>query len=148
MGWDGHWHGYGWIGSGEEYRKENLRRPGREPGDPNTLTFLSSPLPPIMTGHWLLKKRCAAADRTWTEAKQAVAWLRKCYEANPPFVCADGGWAYVDLEVKIEYALDMLPRGVDATWVHWVQSQALFSHSIVCCPSHHHPEIPCPLPPT
>lgn len=59
----------------------------------------------------------------------------------------DGGRAYVTLEHKITHAMDSLPRGVDVCWVHYTKSQSLISFSVVCCLNHHHPGLPCPLPP-
>jgi hypothetical protein len=145
--WVGHWHGFGWIGSGEEYKKEHLRRPGKDAGDPATGAFLASSLPAMMTGQNLLRRRLVAADRTWADVQAAVDWLKARYAESPPFERSDGRQAYVDLDAKIVYALDVLPRGVDVTWVHWTQAKSVFSHSVICCPSLHHPEIPCPLPP-
>lgn len=110
--------------------------------------FQTSNLPPLMTGHWLLKATQSAADRTWTNVDVALAWLTKRYREAPPFERGDGEAASCTLDNKLEYAADVLPRGVDVSWVHYVASQNIVSLSVVCCPSHFHPEISCPLPPT
>jgi hypothetical protein len=148
MSWDGHWHGYGWAGNAAEYFKEAIRRPG--PGglnDAHTQMFVNSKVPPMMTGHWLMRRAQTSADCTWTDVCRTVDWLRRRYEENPPITRTDGGQAYVDVSVRIDYALDVLPRGVDVTWGYWTSSSTLASHSVVACANHFHPNIPCPLEP-
>ncbi|KIF69788.1 hypothetical protein HY68_16295 [Streptomyces sp. AcH 505] len=149
MTWSGHWHGYGpWTGSRNAYGQEPLRRPGLEANSEQTRMFLASVLPPLMTGHWLMRRDQTAADRTWTTDGDAIGWLQATYEVNPPFERDDGGLAYIALEDKIAYATDSLHRGVDVCWVHYTKSSSLVSFSVVACPNHHHPHISCPLPPT
>lgn len=164
MGWPGgtpgHWHGYGpWIGSPTWYAQEGNRRPPY-PDQPRAEAdhvtryreaaseFANSSLPPLMTGHWLMKQGQSARDRTWTDVTDAVEWLKRHYTDSPPFVRADGGQAYAELDVKVAYAYDVLPGGVDVTWVHYTQARSLFSASVVCCPNHFHPQAPCPLSPS
>ncbi|MDH2393184.1 hypothetical protein QCN29_31300 [Streptomyces sp. HNM0663] len=110
--------------------------------------FQSGNVPPTMTGYWLMKKHLVSADRTWTNVGVALAWLTKHYEANPPFQRTDGLQAYCGLDWKLEYAEDVLPRGVDVSWVYYMPSENLTSYSVVCCPNRFHPEIPCPFPPS
>lgn len=142
--WAGHWHGFGpWIGSGDTYRQEGRRRPGEHPGDPQTRTFLEEKLPPMMTGHWLMRRRQVAA--TWTDVEEAVAWLKAQYATYSPLVREDGKAAYCSLEWKVECALDALPRGVDVTWGYWTQSRMLASYSVVACPNLFQQGIPCPV---
>ncbi|MFD3325762.1 hypothetical protein [Streptomyces sp. NPDC058701] len=100
-----------------------------------------------MTGHWLLKRSQVSPERTWTDVGVALAWLTKLYQENPPFEREGGRRAYCSLEDKLEYASDVLPRGVDVTWVHYTPSKNLFALSVVCCPNRFHPDVPCPLPP-
>ncbi|WP_241838391.1 hypothetical protein [Streptomyces sp. TSRI0281] len=109
--------------------------------------FQTGSVPPTMSGYWLLKRSQVSADRTWTDLGTAMAWLEKSYQANPPFERADGKVAYSSLDTKLEYAIDVLPRGVDVSWVYYLPSKSLISLSAVCCPNHFHPDIPCPLPP-
>lgn len=161
MSWHGHWHGYGWTGTPVNYAREGNRRPPYPvPPPPEAKEeekvryrdaaneFLTSNLPPLMTGHWLLKRNQSAADCTWTNADVALAWLTKRYQESPPFEREDGKVAYCALDQKLEYAADVLPRGVDVSWVHYTRSQSMVSLSVVCCPNHFHPDIPCPLPPS
>ncbi|MER5439701.1 hypothetical protein [Streptomyces sp. NPDC002790] len=110
--------------------------------------FTTGNLPPTMTGWWLTKTNQVSADRTWADMGIAIAWLTKQYEANPPFVRTDGLQAYSSLEDKLEYATDVLPRGVDVSWVYYLASKSLIAFSVVCCPNRFHPNIPCPLPPS
>ncbi|MGX1029589.1 hypothetical protein [Streptomyces sp. SAI-097] len=157
--WSGHWHGFGpWTGSPATYFNEGNRRPAHvilpDPGAScadryreAASEFTNGALPPLMTGHWLLKRGQAARARTWTDAAVATEWLKEQYVINPPFERADGGQAYVGLDVKLDYALNVLPRGVDVSWVHWTPSRSLFAAQVVCCPNLHHPDLTCPLPP-
>ncbi|MGP4088026.1 hypothetical protein [Streptomyces sp. KR55] len=165
--WAGHWHGYGpWIGSPDLYHQEGNRRPPHpDPPPPPTSDddkqairllqryreaaheFENSGLPPIMTGHWLVKRGQTAADRTWTDITDAVEWLKQRYTDNPPFERPDGLRAYLPLGTLIAYTYDGLSRGVDTTWCHYTQGKSLLSMSVVCCPNLFHPDVGCPLPP-
>lgn len=148
MNWSGHWHGYGpWTGSRHTYGQEGLRRPGAHPNDEQTRAFLASPLPPMQTGHWLMRRDQAEAHLTWTDAVDAVDWLKKTHGAHQPFDRADGSQAYTDLGTKAAYAEDDLPRGNDVVWVHYTKSTNLVSFAVVCCPHRFHSGIPCPLSP-
>lgn len=152
MGWHtntpGHWHGYVWTGSGREHADESLRRPGLALNQPHTQAFIASKLPPLMTGHWLLKRSQTSASRTWTDVAEAVSWLMAQYDKNPPMKREDGLKAYVDRERWKAGACDRLPGGTDIHWCYWTQSGSKTSFAAVCCPNHFHPEIPCPLPPS
>ncbi|MFG2642485.1 hypothetical protein ACGFYP_16140 [Streptomyces sp. NPDC048370] len=103
--------------------------------------------------HWLMRKEQTARERTWTRAVDAVTWLRRVYEENPPFIRDDSGRAYISLEEKVAAALDALSRGSDAVWVHYTKAASLASFSVVSCPHRIFSEIekdsviPCPLPP-
>lgn len=144
--WSGHWHAFGpWIGSGQEYAREGLRRPGAGPNDAQTIAFLADRRPPMMTGHWLMRKHQVAG--TWTDVRDAVTWLEKHYADNPPARRDDGGQAYCSVDWRVECALDALPRGKDVTWGYWTQGTSLCSFSVVSCVNRHHPGLPCPLPP-
>lgn len=167
MSWSGHWHGFGpWIGPSAVYGKEGGRRPPHPNGPPSVLDsedkrqqavldryreaaaeFQTGNVPPTMTGYWLMKKHQVSADRTWADPAIALAWLTKQYEANTPFERADGLQTYSGLDTKLEYATDVLPRGVDVSWVYYTPSKSLISFSVVCCPNRFHPQIPCPLQP-
>lgn len=140
-GWGGHWHGYAWTGTASAYFAEGARRPGHP-------AFAGSPVPPLMTGHWLMRREQAAPERTWTVAGQALAWLSARYGERPPYQRA-GKATYEPLEVKEEYAADALPRGVDVTWAYWVSpaNGTLASFSVVACPNRFHPDLVCPCPP-
>ncbi|MFH9299087.1 hypothetical protein [Streptomyces sp. NPDC017520] len=48
-----------------------------------TRAFVASTLPPLMTGHWLMRQDQTAADGTWTHVVGAVTWLKSMYEAPP-----------------------------------------------------------------
>lgn len=148
MSWSGHWHGYGpWVGSRNTYGHEGLRRPGALPDDEQTRVFLASTMPPMQTGHWLMRRSQTTADRSWTDAADAVDWLTKTYGADQPFERENGEQSYVHLDVKVAQAEDDLPRGNDVVWVHYARSSSLVSFAVVCCPHRFHPRIPCPLPP-
>lgn len=164
--WAGHWHGFGpWVGTVAQYYEEGNRRPPHpDPPSPAmdgdkqavrlqrryreaAAEFYGSALPPVMTGHWLVKRGQAAADRTWTDVTDAVEWLKQRYTDQPPFERADGLRAYVPLDALIASAYDTLPRGVDVTWSHYTPGKSLLSMSVVCCPNLFHPSVACPLPP-
>ncbi|MFI5803139.1 hypothetical protein [Streptomyces sp. NPDC051561] len=110
--------------------------------------FPTTDLPPIQTGHWLIRRNRASPERTWVVVEGAVAWLTEAYKATPPFSRTDGKQAYVSLEEHQAQALERLPLGTDVLWVHYTQAKHLFSAAVVCCPNHFFPEIPCPLPPS
>ncbi|MFI0966995.1 hypothetical protein ACH4S8_37275 [Streptomyces sp. NPDC021080] len=165
--WAGHWHGFGpWIGSPAVYHAEGNRRPAHPvpPAPPAgkddkagirlqeryreaAVEFSTGDVPPIVTGHWLVRMGRAAAERTWTDLTDAVEWLKAQYTDNPPFERADGLQAYLSLDDRIAYAYDGLPRGVDTTWCYYTPAKSLLSMSVVCCPNLFLPKVACPLPP-
>ncbi|MFF9265864.1 hypothetical protein [Streptomyces longwoodensis] len=132
-----HWHGYEWTGHARSYFQDSARRPG-------SVGFAQNGIPPLMTGHWLL--RPCPARSTWTEPDAALGWLTTRYQAHPPFQRLDGGRAYPELDWKLTVAADALRGGVDVTWCYWTSPQAglLASFSVVCCPNRHHPDLACP----
>lgn len=158
--WNGHWHGFGpWVGAPDRYAKEGGRRPPHPivaAAVSNSTTryreaaaeFATGSVPPLMSGHWLMKQGQVAADRTWTDVTDAVEWLKAQYTDSPPFERSDGLRAYVSLDVQVAGAYDALPRGVDVSWIHYTQSQSLFSASVVCCPNLFHSDLACPFPPS
>ncbi|MEU0687305.1 hypothetical protein [Streptomyces uncialis] len=165
MSWTGHFHGYGpWIGPPDAYHREGDRRPPHPdpPAPPAsdddktamrvvrryrevTAEFLVSDLPPMMSGHWLMKRTRASAERTWTDPVAALDWLTKHFLDHPPMEREDGRPVYAGLDAKRGYALAVLPVGVDVSWVYYNRSGNLVSLNMVCCPNLHHPELICPL---
>jgi hypothetical protein len=161
----GHIHGFGpWIGSPDSYHREGDRRaPHPDPPAPPAsdddkvairilqryrevmAEFPTSSLPPMMSGHWLLKRNQASAERTWTDPTAALDWATKHYLDNPPTEREDGQHWYLDLETKRDYARDVLPVGVDVSWVYYNRSGNIVSLNLVCCPNRHHPALTCPL---
>lgn len=143
MDWSGHWHGYGpWIGTRDEYSKEYLRIPGASPDDEQTRTFLANRIPPVMTGHALLRVAQTSPDRTWINASSAIDWLKKTYADHPPL------GDYLPLEARVRYDEEFLPLGMDVIWAYYKRSTELISYSVICCPHRGFPDIPCPLPPS
>lgn len=132
--WLGHWHGYGpWVGTRDELGQEYLRVPAHP-------DFLASPMPPVITGHWLLRQSQTSADRTWTTAGDAVEWLKKVYHDRPP--TGD----YMPVEDKARFAEGELLIGNDVVWA-WYYGRNFVSSSVICCPNLPlHPDIPCPPP--
>ncbi|WP_241740934.1 hypothetical protein [Streptomyces sp. L2] len=111
-----------------------------------TAEFPTSVLPPLMSGHWLMKRSQASSDRTWADPAVALEWMTKHYLANPPYERDGGRQAYTGLEVSRAYVSDVLPLGVDVSWVYYNRSQNIVSICVVCCPNRHHPALACPLP--
>src|ERR1700722_3178766 len=148
MTWKGHWHGYGpWIGDRTEL-KDPQRRPGPDPGDQQTRDFLVSTQQPERTGHWLLRRSQAAADRTWTRVEDAMKWLTGIYADRPPFERSDGLTAYLSLDARSKLTQESLALGSDTVWAYYARNGSYISYEVVCCPSSYfHPEISCPLPP-
>jgi hypothetical protein len=137
--WSGHWHGYSWTGSGDDYFGAANESSKRRPGGP---AFKESKVPPVMTGHWLLRRAQTAPARTWSDPIDALRWLERFYENNTPQP------GYLSAKIRLPYALNSLPRGVDVTWAYWTKSRSFASASLVACANLHHPHIPCPLPPS
>ena len=110
-----------------------------------TTEFSTSSLPPMMTGHWLMKCSQASRDRSWTDPSVAVEWLTKRYVENPPFERDPEARTYVGLEDKRDHALRTLTGGKDVSWVYYTRSGNILSLSVVCCPNSLHPRLSCPL---
>jgi hypothetical protein len=45
--------------------------------------FPVSALPPMMPGHWLLKRTQVSRERTWVDAAAAVDWMEQQYLEKP-----------------------------------------------------------------
>ncbi|MFD8789328.1 hypothetical protein [Streptomyces vinaceus] len=160
MNWQGHYHGYGpWVGDIKDYSREGERRPGPAVeglGTPGVLLpehkkqvdyFIEDKRPPMMTAHWLLKRGQTSSARTWTDPAEAISWLEIIYAENPPYERPDNLLAYAPLSVKVSYAHEVLPLGVDVTWAYYLKSKSFLSASVVACKNRLFPNIPCPLPP-
>ncbi|KUO12464.1 hypothetical protein [Streptomyces sp. DSM 15324] len=165
MSWSGHFHGFGpWIGSPESYHREGDRRPPHPNPPPAPASdddkkakealaryrevaaeFPVSSLPPMMSGHWLMKRNQASPERTWTDAATAVDWLTKHFLDNPPTGQGEEGRPDAGLDGRRAYALDVLPGGVDVSWAYYNRSGNIVSLNVVCCPNVHHPALTCPL---
>jgi hypothetical protein len=138
--WKGHWHGYGpWTGRREDLAVEHLRRPGPDLSrpDPNTTAFIRGELPPMQTGHALLRK--PARDRTWTDLNGALTWLEKTYVGHPP-----GDGQATDLVGRLAYARQFLAGGSDDVLAYYTAGFSFVHYEIICCPNRFHPSIVCP----
>lgn len=131
-----HFHGFGpWVGSPGEFFREGARRP-------NSVEFSGSKVPPMQTGHALLRPRLVAA--TWDDPEAAVGWLREIYAETPPVTREDGRCAYLDADTKAAYAVELLGHRTDVVWAYWLPGQSYAHYSVVCCPNKYLPEIACP----
>jgi hypothetical protein len=151
-----HWHGYLWSGTGAELKEEHLRRPG-EPGSPEYQAFLRSSLPPMKTGHYLLRRGAASQDLTWTDAGPAIDWMATSYKRHLP-MSGEAGFPAINgvapmatdvgLDARRTTSLDGLCNGVDGFWLYYTgQSGSMVAICAICCPHTHMPEIACPMPP-
>jgi hypothetical protein len=141
--WSGHWHGYGpWTGSRKEYGQEDLRMPGPAPSGSFLQAFLNSTLPPLQSGHALLRVNQTTGDRTWTALADALTWLGNTYTRHPPM-----GAVGLDLEGKLAYSKDFLGRGSDDSWAYYTANYSYVSFQVVSCPNRFLRTIPCPRPP-
>ncbi|WP_404868223.1 hypothetical protein ACI1MP_08475 [Kitasatospora griseola] len=158
-----HFHGYGpWIGRPDQYHAEYLRRPGTLPQewrDERTkqrksldmeayLPFDKRAVPPMRTGHWLMRRPDPLARQTWGEPKEAAEWLARMYEGDPPVPLPDGRPIHPGLSAKVEYAAAALTNGTDVVWMHYLPGDYMFNACVVVCPNRHLPDLPCPLPPS
>ncbi|GGL88506.1 hypothetical protein [Micromonospora yangpuensis] len=142
MTWNGHWHGFGpWVGPSSEYAREDRRRPGRDPNDDQTRMFLTNTMTPVQTGHALLRRSQASADRTWTDVEDALLWIGSVWNANPP------GGDVLPLNQHLAYDRGHLSRGSDCALGYYNSAFHFVSYSVICCPNHFFPHLPCPLPP-
>ena len=139
-----HWHGYSWTGSSAELKDESLRRP-TTPGAPETQAFIRSTVPPLRTGHYLMRR--PGTDQTWTDPDNVIAWLVAGYERNPPYERENRAQAYLPLDGRIGTSRDGLVHGVDAWWQYYASGMGQVVLAAICCPHAHLPEIPCPTPP-
>ncbi|GGQ93297.1 hypothetical protein [Kitasatospora griseola] len=157
-----HFHGYGpWIGRPDQYHAEYLRRPApfntewrdmvdamKRPDQEAYLRFEERTIPPMRTGHWLLRRPDCLAGQTWRESKEAAEWLAGEFERHPPVPLPDGRPIHPGLSAKVEYAAAALTNGTDVVWMHYLPGDYMFNACVVVCPNRHLPDLPCPLPPS
>ncbi|MFG2694357.1 hypothetical protein [Kitasatospora sp. NPDC048407] len=155
-----HWHGYGpWIGRPEQYFGEYLRRPSpfdsawhamvagmKGPDQEAHLPFEQRTVPPMQTGHYLLRRPSYLGKQTWPEPKEAAEWLANIYELHPPALRPDGGAVDCGLGAKVAHATMSLGSGVDVVWVHYLPGERMLCMAVVACPNRFHPGVPCPHP--
>ncbi|MFC4115458.1 hypothetical protein [Nonomuraea zeae] len=128
-----HWHAYQWTGSGADRADEAKRRPASP-------DFLTSALPPMRTGDWLLKPASRIAA-TFYEVREACEWLASEYRR----ICGELlVFERVTLDERVEYALHALPGGVDVLWGEWLRSGRFATIAMICCPNRHVPHS-CPI---
>lgn len=129
-----HFHCFGpWTGTVEQYRDENRRTP-------DSAFFSGETLPPVLTGHALLRPKLVAA--TAATPVEAVKWLEDIYAGRPP----SHSTTYLPLEDRVKWTTKELEGGSDASWVYYLPSTYLISYQAICCPNRQHPDIPCPQP--
>jgi hypothetical protein len=143
-----HWHGFAtYIGSADLVKKEEagIRLAGKDlnPNDPATRMFIASDMPPVHTGHYLLRRQAVSAGRTWLDVEQCLQWLCQQYERHPP----SSPTAYLPLEARVEHTRTGLTNGADSMWWYYTPSFSIAVTSAICCPNTFFPEIACPLPP-
>ncbi|MEU4155658.1 hypothetical protein [Actinoplanes sp. NPDC026670] len=112
----------------------------RQPEHPG---FISSEVPPVATGNYLLRRRQTTRQTTWTEVDEAMAWLVMNYESRPPNPIL----TYEPLQAKVEHSRDGLLNGADAVWHYALAGWSVLVMAVICCPHRHHTTTPCPLPP-
>ncbi|MGW3229388.1 hypothetical protein [Kitasatospora sp. NPDC001095] len=112
------------------------------------IPFEQRTVPPMRTGHWLLRRPSYLADQTWREPKEAAEWLAGKYERHPPAPLSDGRPIHPGLSAKVEYATAALTNGTDVVWMHYMPGERMFSASVIVCPNRHLANLPCPLPPS
>ncbi|MFI6706608.1 hypothetical protein ACIBF7_09270 [Nonomuraea sp. NPDC050478] len=127
-----HWHAYQWTGPGTERANEADRRP-------TSPEFLTSLLPPMRTGDWLLKHRSRMAA-TFEEVAAAVVWMADEYaKARTALLPPE----QIPVNERLDTARDLLPRGVDVQWGEWLHGGRFVTIGVICCPNRHAPH-PCP----
>ncbi|MFJ5921172.1 hypothetical protein ACIQF6_01065 [Kitasatospora sp. NPDC092948] len=155
-----HFHGYGpWIGRPDQYHAEYLRRPApfdatwqamvssmKSPDQEAHLPFEQRTIPPMQTGHWLLRRPPYLGRQTWAEPKEAAEWLAGMYDQYPPAQRTDGAPTDIGTAAKAGCATTALTHGTDVVWVHYLPGERMFSASVVACPNRFHPHTPCPYP--
>ncbi|MFI9841056.1 hypothetical protein ACIHFD_28775 [Nonomuraea sp. NPDC051941] len=77
---------------------------------------------------------------TFEKAEQAVDWMAGEYaKVREALLLPDR----VPLEDRLETALDLLSRGVDAQWGEWPQGGRFATIGVICCPNR---QVAHPLP--
>ncbi|MGZ3099813.1 hypothetical protein [Streptomyces sp. H72] len=158
-----HHHGYLWTGPKPRFDQEALRRPPHpEPPPPGSRPeliqryrevaagFPSCDLPPLETRNWL-RKPSAQVRGTWTDPRDAAAWLRDRLAEYAPRFASDAQWDAVRLAALVASAQARLGWGGDVSLGCYLERPAFLSVALVTCP----PDgdggggsrtPPCPLP--
>ncbi|MFD5652202.1 hypothetical protein [Streptomyces sp. NPDC127039] len=153
-----HHHGYLWVGPKSRFDQEALRRPPHpEPppagGRPELVQryrevaaeFPSCDLPPLETRNWL-RKPPVHVRGTWSDARDAAAWLRERLTEYAPRFLSDAQRDACRLSALITSAEARLRWGGDVSLGHYLERPTFLSLALVACSSQDAtPAPPCPV---
>ncbi|MGW0997667.1 hypothetical protein [Streptomyces sp. NPDC002520] len=153
-----HHHGYLWVGPKESFDDEALRRPPHpEPppagGRPELIqryrevatAFPTADLPPLETAYWLAKPRSLVRG-TWSEPKEAAAWIGERVTEYVPRFVSERDRECVDLPRLVNSAVERLLSGADISLGFYLERPSYLSLALVTCsPNRSKPELACPM---
>ncbi|MEU5525300.1 hypothetical protein ABZ759_32990 [Streptomyces sp. NPDC047860] len=152
-----HHHAYLWAGPKTRFDDEALRRPPHPDPPPAgsrpelieryrlvAAEFRTSDLPPLEAAYWLIKPRSVVRG-TWTEAKDAAAWLGERLAEYAPRFAAEHDRDTARLARLVDSAAERLHAGGDVSYGHYLERPSyLFLAVVTCFPNRTTPELACP----
>lgn len=107
--------------------------------------FPTVDLPPLETAYWLVKRRSLVRG-TWSEAKEAAAWLGELLaEYAHRFACTYNRDT-ARLASLVDAAAERLAAGADVSYGFYLERPAYLSLAVVTCsPNRSMPTLLCPL---
>ncbi|WP_406445080.1 hypothetical protein OHB14_39075 [Streptomyces sp. NBC_01613] len=153
-----HHHGYLWAGPKERFDNEALRRPPHpEPPPPESRPeliqryreveagFPTADLPPQETAYWLVKPRSLVRG-TWSEPKEAAAWLGERLAEYAPRFASERDRDVARLISLVNSIAARLDSGADVSLGFYLERPSYMSLAMVTCsPNRSKRELSCPV---
>lgn len=153
-----HHHGYLWVGPKPRFDQEALRRPPHPEPPPAgsrpeliqryrevAADFPACDLPPLETRNWLSKPP-AQVRGTWSDARDAAAWLRDRLTEYAPRFMSDAQHVALRPVALASSAEARLRSGKDVSLGYYLERPLFLSLALVACSPKDGTALPCLMP--
>lgn len=135
-----HHHAYTWVGSGNDYGNDSVRRPTNP-------QFATLSIAPIEPANWLLKSP-KFIKGTFDDVDAAVEWFGQQIKEYADRFDGEHARDPETIQAKLEGARDTIIRERDVVGGWWGSGgSTYYAVHLVACPNFFRPDYACPQPP-